>query len=55
MAHDFAYVNGKIVPVAEAVVSVHDRSFLYGDGAFDTATARLSVTTGDGCIRSSAP
>jgi branched-chain amino acid aminotransferase len=40
MAHDFVYVNGKIVPVAEAVVSVHDRSFLYGDGAFDTATAR---------------
>jgi branched-chain amino acid aminotransferase len=40
MAHDFAYVNGKIVPVAEAAVSVHDRSFLYGDGVFDTATAR---------------
>jgi branched-chain amino acid aminotransferase len=40
MAHEFAYVNGKIVPVAEAVVPVHDRSFLYGDGAFDTATAR---------------
>ena len=40
MAHQFAYVNGKILPVAEAVVSVHDRSFLYGDGAFDTAVAR---------------
>lgn len=40
MAHEFAYVNGKILPVAEAVVSVHDRSFLYGDGAFDTAVAR---------------
>lgn len=40
MAHELAYVNGKIVPVGEAVVSVHDRSFLYGDGAFDTAVAR---------------
>jgi branched-chain amino acid aminotransferase len=40
MAHELAYVNGKIVPVAEATVSVHDRSFLYGDGAFDTAAAR---------------
>ena len=42
MAHELAYVNGKIVPVAEAVVSVHDRSFLYGDGAFDTVVARRS-------------
>jgi branched-chain amino acid aminotransferase len=40
MAHEFAYVNGKIVPVKEAAVPVHDRSFLYGDGAFDTAAAR---------------
>lgn len=40
MAHEFAYVNGKVVPVGEAVVPVHDRSFLYGDGAFDTALAR---------------
>jgi branched-chain amino acid aminotransferase len=40
MAHELAYVNGKLVPVAEATVSVHDRSFLYGDGAFDTAVVR---------------
>ena len=40
MAHELAYVNGKIVPVADAAVPVHDRSFLYGDGAFDTAVAR---------------
>jgi branched-chain amino acid aminotransferase len=40
MAHELAYVNGKLVPVAEAVVPVHDRSFLYGDGAFDTAVVR---------------
>lgn len=44
MAHELAYVNGKLVSVAEAVVPVHDRSFLYGDGAFDTAVARR------GCI-----
>jgi branched-chain amino acid aminotransferase len=40
MAHELAYVNGKLLPVGEAVVPVHDRSFLYGDGAFDTAVAR---------------
>jgi branched-chain amino acid aminotransferase len=40
MAHELAYVNGKILPLAEAVVPVQDRSFLYGDGAFDTAVAR---------------
>lgn len=40
MAHEFAYVNGRIVPAAEATVSVYDRSFLYGDGCFDTAVAR---------------
>lgn len=40
MAHEMAYVNGKILPAAEATVSVYDRSFLYGDGAFDTAVAR---------------
>lgn len=40
MAHELAYVNGRLVPVAEATVPVHDRSFLYGDGCFDTAVAR---------------
>ena len=30
-----AYVNGKLVPLSEAKVSVTDRSFLYGDGAFE--------------------
>jgi len=40
MAHEMAYVNGKVVPVGEASVSVYDRSFLYGDGCFDTAVAR---------------
>jgi branched-chain amino acid aminotransferase len=40
MAHEMAYVNGRVVPVGEATVSVYDRSFLYGDGCFDTAVAR---------------
>ncbi len=30
-----AYINGKLVPLSEAKVSVTDRSFLYGDGAFE--------------------
>ncbi len=31
-----AFLNGKFVPEAEAVVSVFDRSFLYGDGLYET-------------------
>jgi len=30
------FVNGRFVPEAEATVSVFDRSFLYGDGLFET-------------------
>ena len=30
------YFNGEIVPESRAVVSFRDRSFKYGDGAFDT-------------------
>lgn len=30
------YLNGQFVPEAEAQVSVFDRSFLYGDGLFET-------------------
>lgn len=30
------FLNGRFVPEAEAVVSVLDRSFLYGDGLFET-------------------
>jgi branched-chain amino acid aminotransferase len=40
----FAFVNNQIVPAPEAVVSVLDRGFLYGDGLFETirvAAARL--------------
>ena len=30
------YFNGEIVPESRALVSFRDRSFRYGDGAFDT-------------------
>jgi branched-chain amino acid aminotransferase len=30
------YINGKIVPSGEAVVSVFDHGFLYGDGIYET-------------------
>jgi len=30
------FLNGKIVPEEQALVSVFDRSFMYGDGAFET-------------------
>src|SRR5258705_2531963 len=29
------FLNGRIVPEEQAVVSVFDRSFLYGDGLFE--------------------
>lgn len=30
------FINGKFVPAEQAVISVFDRSFLYGDGLFET-------------------
>ena len=30
------FLNGVFIPESEAVVSVNDRSFLYGDGLFET-------------------
>src|SRR2546425_10617385 len=33
------YLNDRFVPKEEAVVSVFDRGFLYGDGVFDTQRA----------------
>lgn len=33
---NYAYVNGKFVPEADATVSIFDRGFLYGDGCFET-------------------
>ena len=32
----FAFLNGRLIPEALAVVSILDRSFLYGDGLFET-------------------
>lgn len=31
-----AYINGEFVPEEKALVSIHDRCFLYGDGLFET-------------------
>jgi branched-subunit amino acid aminotransferase/4-amino-4-deoxychorismate lyase len=36
---EYVYLNGKIVPAGKAVVSVHDRGLLYGDGVFETLRA----------------
>src|SRR4030042_36633 len=32
----YVYLNGKIVPAKEAMVSVFDHGFLYGDGIYET-------------------
>jgi branched-chain amino acid aminotransferase len=37
------YINGKIVPEKEAVVSVFDHGFLYGDGIYETMIAYEGV------------
>ena len=36
LSTNYAYVNGRFVPEAEATVSIFDRGFLYGDGVFET-------------------
>jgi branched-chain amino acid aminotransferase len=38
-AEGLVYLNGRLVPAAEARVSVFDRGFLYGDGVFETVRA----------------
>ncbi|MGD0651312.1 MAG: aminotransferase class IV [Verrucomicrobiia bacterium] len=35
-SNNYAYVNARFVPEAEATVSIFDRGFLYGDGVFET-------------------
>ena len=35
-----AYINGKILPEAEAVISVMDRGFLFGDGVYEVVRTR---------------
>jgi aminodeoxychorismate lyase len=37
------FVNGRFVPEAEALVSVFDRGFLYGDGLFETIRVRNGI------------
>ncbi len=39
MKKDIVYVNGKFVPRAEAVVSVEDRGFVFGDGVYEVVRA----------------
>lgn len=36
---EFVYLNGELVPVGEARISVFDHGFLYGDGLFETMRA----------------
>jgi D-alanine transaminase len=36
---DVVYVNGKFVPLADAVVSVEDRGFVFGDGVYEVLRA----------------
>jgi len=35
----YVYVNNKVVPKSEALISIFDRSYLYGEGAFETLRA----------------
>jgi len=35
----FIYLNNKLVPEEEALVSVFDHGFLYGDGIYETMRA----------------
>lgn len=39
----YVYLNNRIVPKAEAVVSVFDHGFLYGDGVYETMRAYEGV------------
>ena len=32
---DVAFVNGRFMPLAEAMVSVEDRGFQFGDGVYE--------------------
>jgi len=36
---EFVWLNDKLIPLAQAMVSVNDRGFLYGDGLFETLRA----------------
>jgi branched-chain amino acid aminotransferase/para-aminobenzoate synthetase component 1 len=36
---EFVWLNDKLIPLAQALVPVNDRGFLYGDGLFETLRA----------------
>lgn len=40
---NIAYLNNKFIPLNEAKVSILDRGFLYGDGAFETMRAYKGI------------
>ena len=40
---DIAFVNGRFIPLAEAMVSIEDRGFQFGDGVYEV------IRTYDGC------
>jgi aminodeoxychorismate lyase len=39
----FVFLNGRLVPEQEGVISVFDRGFLYGDGLFETIAVRNGI------------
>ena len=39
MGEEICWLNGELLPVAEARISPHDRGLLYGDGLFETMRA----------------
>jgi len=39
MSEEICWLNGELLPVAEARISPHDRGLLYGDGLFETMRA----------------
>jgi branched-chain amino acid aminotransferase/para-aminobenzoate synthetase component 1 len=39
MEKHFVWLNDELIPVSQALVPVHDRGFLYGDGLFETLGA----------------
>ena len=49
MEKQFVWLNEALIPVSQALVSVNDRGFLYGDGLFETLRAdagRVRFLTG---------
>ena len=36
MSEPKVWINGKLIPMKDAKISVFDRGFLYGDGVFES-------------------